>query len=78
MRLMFLRNAAIIFMDTFERAQVISYIGPHSFSGICMNFSKPIAIIVTRPFMFRMKNGGMIPNDVVICLPFIGIACGIY
>jgi hypothetical protein len=65
-------------MDTFERTQVVSHIRPHAFSGVDMNFSNSIAIIVTSPFMICMANGSVVSNDVIVGLPLIGIASGFF
>ncbi|HQV94430.1 MAG TPA: hypothetical protein PLA27_14050 [Anaerolineales bacterium] len=61
-------------MNTFEGTQVIANIGPHAFSGIRVNFSEAIPVIVTRPFMIGMTNNGMVSKDVIVRLPFVSVA----
>jgi hypothetical protein len=67
-------TAQIIFVNAFERAQVVSDILPHAFYSVCVNFPNVIAIIVTSPFIICMTNSGMFSDDVIIGLPLIGIA----
>jgi hypothetical protein len=62
----------IVFVDTFERAQEIANIRPHSFSGIGMHFPDTITIVVTSPLSFGMAHRGVYPNDMVVTLPLIG------
>jgi len=58
--------AQIDFVNAFEWTQVISDSGPHAFSRVRMNFSKTIAIIVSRPFVLCMANGFVFSKDVVV------------
>ena len=41
-------------MNAFEGAQEDADIDPQAFSGIAVNFSDTISIIVACPFMFRV------------------------
>lgn len=67
----------IHFVNTFERAQVVSDISPHAFGGIGVNFSNTISIIVMCPFVFGMANGCVLSKDVVVRRPFIGVSAGL-
>ncbi len=59
-------------MNTFERAQEITDICPHTFGGVAMNFANPITIIIAYPFASAMGNSSVGPDDMVITLVFIG------
>ena len=58
-------------MNTFERAQEITNIGPQSFGGVAVNFANAIAIIIARPFTRAMGNGRVRADDMVIALIFV-------
>ena len=70
--------AQINFVNTLERAQVISHICPHAFSCVRVDFPNTIAIVVTCPFMFSMANGLMFPNNVIVRVPLICITSRIF
>jgi hypothetical protein len=62
------------FVDTFEWAQEIAYIGPHAFDRIDMHFSDSVAIIVSSPFVLCVADRGMRTDNVVVAEPLIGVA----
>lgn len=63
----------IIFVDSAERSQKITGTGPQAFSGIDMDLTDAIAILITCPFMFSMMDGDMLAWNLVVARPFVGI-----
>lgn len=54
------------FIDALERSQKDTHVRPHSFAGVDVNFADAVAIIIPRPFIFRMMDSGMRPNNVIV------------
>ena len=58
-------------MNTPQGTQEVAHRGPHPFSRVDMHFADVISIIVTRPLLGTVADGGMRPDDVLVALPLI-------
>ena len=63
----------ILFVNTFEGAQEIADIRPHTFNRVAVDLTKAIPIVVAGILFSTMTNGVSIPLYAVIALILIGI-----
>ena len=63
-------------MNPAKGTEEVTHGRPHAFSGVDMNFTNAIAIIIPGPFFSAVADGGVGSDDVVVSLPFIGVDLG--
>lgn len=63
-------------MDTAEGPQKITGRRPQPFDSVGMNFSHPITVIISCPFVLAVTDRAVCPLDLVVALPFIGVTLG--
>lgn len=60
-------------MNTFERTQKVSNIGPHSLGRVAVDLTDAIAVIISCPLVGSMAHRGMVTNDMVVALVLVGV-----
>lgn len=55
-----------ILVNSLEGSQEIPDICPHPFSGVDMNFSDAITVIISSPFSLTVTNRSMRTNDMIV------------
>jgi len=64
-------------MNPFERTDEVTHVSPQPFGGVAMDFTKAIAVIITRPLMPSMTDAVAWPSDAIVALIFIGVENGL-
>lgn len=62
-------------MNTFERTQEISNISPHSLYRVAVDLADAIAVIIPGPLVGALTYRGVITNDMIVALVFVGVDC---
>ena len=63
----------ILLVNTSESTQVGTKCRTRSLAGVAMHFASAIAIIIPRPFVCTMADGGMSWMTAAVALPFVGV-----
>ncbi len=63
----------VLFMYAAKRAQKVAYRSPTAFTVVGMDFPDGVAVVITRPFVLAVADGGVGTRQVCIAAPFVGV-----